>query len=56
MEKMVNQLIQSNSKSWLADKLGIQRKTLDVRLKKSNWKKSEIQVILMLHKNNIVLV
>lgn len=45
-----NQLIQLNSKTWLSDKLGISRVTLDNRLIKNNWKKSEIQLILLLAK------
>jgi transcriptional regulator of acetoin/glycerol metabolism len=43
-------LITLNSKVWLAEKLGIQRTTLDNRLKKSNWKKTEIQMIISLSK------
>jgi len=43
-------LITLNSKKWLAEKLGINRVTLDTRLKESNWKKSEIQFIITLSK------
>jgi len=38
------------SKMWLSDKLGISRVTLDNRLTKGNWKKTEIQMILILMK------
>ena len=41
-------LINNNSKVWLADKLGISRVTLDTRLELDNWKKSEIQLIILL--------
>lgn len=41
-------LIMVESKSWLADKLGITRVTLDKRLEKGNWKKSENQMLLSL--------
>jgi len=44
------QLIELNSKTWLADQLGITRVTLDTRLNLGNWKRSEIQTILMLLK------
>lgn len=47
---IAERLILLNSKSWLADKLGISRVTLDTRLEKDNWKKSEIQLILLLSK------
>ena len=50
MKKIVNKLIEQNNKSWLADKLGISRPTLDIRLEKDNWKKSEIQHLLLLSK------
>lgn len=42
------QLIDLNSKIWLADKLGISRVTLDNRLEKSNWKKLEAKHIMSL--------
>ena len=44
------QLIYINSKVWLSEKLGITRATLDNRLEKNNWKKTEIQTILLLIK------
>lgn len=46
----VNDLLNINTKTWLADKLGITRVTLDIRLLKGNWKKSEIQMILTISK------
>lgn len=45
-----NILIERESKSWLAEKLGITRVTLDKRLEKGNWKKSENQMLLTLCK------
>ncbi len=50
MERLVYRLIGQNSKSWLADKLGISRPTLDLRLKSGKWKRSEIQMLLLLDK------
>ena len=50
MKKIVEKLITQNNKSWLADKLGISRPTLDIRLELDNWKKSEIQHLLILDK------
>lgn len=44
------QLIELESKVWLADKLGISRVTLDSRLEKCNWKNSEIHMLLSLSK------
>lgn len=38
-------LILIESKSWLSDKLGITRVTLDSRLMKHNWKKLEKETI-----------
>jgi hypothetical protein len=43
-------LITLHSKVWLSEKLGIQRLTLDNRLKKENWKRTEIQMIISLSK------
>ena len=43
-------LISNNSKDWLCKKLGISRPTLNTRLNNDNWKKSEIQMILLLKK------
>lgn len=43
-------LILLNSKVWLANKLGITRLTLDTRLKKHNWKESEIFMLKSLYK------
>lgn len=45
-----NKLIETKSKTWLADKLGITRVTLDNRLKKSDWKKTETQMLISLSK------
>lgn len=45
-----NKIIAVESKSWLSEKLGITRATLDKRLKKHNWKKSETQTLLLLNK------
>jgi len=41
-------LIELESKTWLAEKLGITRVTLDTRLEKGNWKRSENQMLLTL--------
>lgn len=48
MKLIAEKLINRYSKTWLADKLGVTRVTLDNRLKKDNWKKSEIQMLLLL--------
>lgn len=48
MKQTAEKLIEVNSKLWLSDKLGITRPTLDVRLRDDNWKKSEIQMLLIL--------
>jgi hypothetical protein len=50
MKQTANKLINKNNKLWLADKLGISRPTLDTRLELDNWKKSEIQMLLILDK------
>jgi hypothetical protein len=50
MENIAYRLIGQQSKSWLAEKLGISRPTLDIRLNSGNWKKSEIQMLLILDK------
>lgn len=50
MKETAQKLININSKIWLADKLGITRPTLDTRLMNDNWKKSEIQTLLILKK------
>lgn len=50
MKRIAEKLIQINSKVWLSDKLGISRVTLDTRLEKDNWKKSEIAVLIQLDK------
>lgn len=50
MKQKAEALIALNSKTWLAQKLGITRVTLDTRLKEDNWKKSEIQMLLNLSK------
>jgi DNA-binding XRE family transcriptional regulator len=54
MKNIAHRLISNYSKSWLADKLGISRPTLDIRLEKDNWKKSEIALLKQLDK--IILV
>ena len=43
----VNALINSKriTKYELADKLGIQRPTLDIRIKNNSWKKGELEII-----------
>lgn len=46
----VEDLLKVNTKTWLAEKLGITRVTLDNRLSKGNWKKSETQMILTISK------
>lgn len=48
--KKAKQLIEHESKIWLSNKLGITRSTLDIRLEKDNWKKTEIHMILSLTK------
>jgi len=48
--KKVLELIELNSKSWLSEKLGISRVTLDTRIELDNWKNSEIQMIIFLSK------
>ena len=50
MKQIAQQLIDKYSKVWLSETLGISRVTLDTRLKKDNWKKSEIQMLLLLKK------
>ena len=40
------QLIEQNSKTWLSERLGISRVTLDTRLELDNWKKAEKHLIL----------
>lgn len=41
-------LILIESKTWLSNKLGITRATLDARLKSMNWKKLEEEKLLKL--------
>lgn len=53
MNKIASDLIVVNGKSWLAEKLGITRKTLYTRLEKDNWKKSEIQMLLSLKNGKV---
>ena len=50
MKQTAIKLINENNKKWLSDKLGISRPTLDLRLELDNWKKSEIQMLLILDK------
>jgi hypothetical protein len=54
MKKIAEKLIQINSKIWLAERLGISRVTLDTRLEKDNWKKSEKALLLQLDKQILV--
>jgi DNA invertase Pin-like site-specific DNA recombinase len=54
MKKIAEKLIQLNSKSWLAEKLGITRPTLDNRLAKENWKKGEVAILLQLNRSILV--
>lgn len=54
MKKTAIKLIELNSKVWLSDKLGISRMTLDTRLEKDNWKKSEIALLIQLKKSLIL--
>ncbi len=48
MKKIALKLIEKHSKIWLAEKLGISRPTLDLRLVYDNWKKSEKQMLILL--------
>jgi hypothetical protein len=48
MNKIALKLIDIHSKTWLCEKLGITRPTLDARLKNDNWKKSEKVVLAQL--------
>lgn len=48
--KLARRLISEKSKVWLSEKLGITRATLDTRLERENWKKTEIQTILLISK------
>ena len=52
MKKKALKLIESQSKIWLAGKLGISRVTLDTRLEKDNWKKGEIIILIQLEKKS----
>ena len=54
MNKIAQRLIDIHSKTWLCEKLGITRPTLDTRLKMDNWKKSEMALLMQL--NNIIYV
>jgi hypothetical protein len=49
-------LIGIHSKSWLCDQLGINHITLNVRLKMSNWRKSEILLLETIHAGEIKLL
>lgn len=51
--KLAFQLIDEHSKVWLSEKLGINRATLDQRLTNENWKKLEIQGILLLSRDKL---
>ena len=50
MKTRALELIEAHSKTWLCEKLDISRPTLDTRLKKDNWKKPEIQMLLIISK------
>jgi hypothetical protein len=50
MNKIAERLIALNSKTWLCEKLGITRPTLDRRLKENDWKTSEKVVLNQLDK------
>ena len=50
MKAKAELLIQKHSKTWLAEQLSLTRPTLDMRLKKDNWKRIEIEKILRLSK------
>jgi hypothetical protein len=54
MNNIAYKLIGINSKTWLCEKLGITRPTLDTRLKLDNWKKSEKALLIQL--NNVIYV
>lgn len=54
MNKIAYKLIGIHSKTWLCEKLGITRPTLDTRLKLDNWKKSEKALLLQL--DNVIYV
>lgn len=45
MNKIAKRLIDLHSKTWLCEKLGITRPTLDSRLKTDKWKRSEMVVL-----------
>ncbi len=47
---IAKRLVLQNSKTWLSEKLGISRVTLDTRLEQNNWKKTEAQVLRLLDK------
>ena len=47
---IAKKLVLQNSKTWLSEKLGISRVTLDTRLRENNWKKTEEQVLRLLGK------
>ena len=50
MNKIAEKLIAIHSKTWLCEKLGITRPTLDSRLKTDDWKTSEKVVLIQLDK------
>lgn len=50
MNKIAYKLIGVHSKTWLCEKLGITRPTLDARLKTDKWKTSEKAVLMQLDK------
>lgn len=50
MKELAIKLIEQNNKFWLCEKLGLSRPTLNTRLEKCNWKKSEIRTIYYLSK------
>jgi hypothetical protein len=54
MIKIAKRLIDLHSKVWLSERLGISRVTLDTRLEKDNWKKSEMALLIQLNKQILV--
>jgi len=49
IEKIVYEIIGKTSKLKLSKELGITRNTLDSRLKKGGWLKTEIEIIVKLY-------
>lgn len=51
--RKANWLLQTMTKSELAERIGISRPTLDTRLAQHNWKKGEISLIYSMAKVKI---